>query len=140
MRSIVVILAIALWCPANFAAEKPAKTPSVPQQSKTKFRPFYGKVKTYDKAAASVILQGPKAQTFAIITETKINKDGKPATVDALVAGETIGGRAREGADGRWEALTLNVGKKPAAAASQPRTSESPKPATPAKDAQGSRK
>jgi hypothetical protein len=115
MRAISAILVLAFFIQSSFAAEKQAKTPPTSaQQAKPKFRPFHGTIKSFDKAAKTVTLNGAKAQTFAVIAETKINKDGKPATVEALVAGETLGGRARQAPDGRWEALTLNVGKKPA--------------------------
>ena len=113
MRAFIAILALGLLAPANFAAEKAPAKPAAAQPSKPKFRPFYGTIKAFDKTAKTVTLNGAKAQTFAIIAETKINKDGKPSTVEALVAGERLGGRARQAPDGRWEALTLNVGKKP---------------------------
>jgi hypothetical protein len=127
MRAIIASLAIALFVPAILAADKPA--PSTPQQAKPKFRPFHGTIRSFDKTAMTITLNGAKAQTFAIISETKINKDGKPSTVAALIAGEKLGGRARQAPDGRWEALTLNVGKKPAKApAGQPKPSTSPPP------------
>jgi hypothetical protein len=112
MRTLTAILAAGFLATAIFAAEK--SSPSAAQQTKPKYRPFHGTIKSFDKAAKTLTLNGPKAQTFLIISETKINKDGKPAGLEALVAGETLGGRARQAADGRWEALTLNVGKKPA--------------------------
>ena len=127
MRAFIAILALGLLAPANFAAEKTPATPPAAQQAKPKFRPFNGTIKSFDKTARTVTLNGAKAQTFAIIAETKINKDGKPSTVEALVAGETVGGRARQTADGRWEALTLNLGKKPATA-DKPAQTEPKKP------------
>ena len=126
MRALIAIIALGLLAPANFAAEKAPASPPAAQQAKPKFRPFNGTIKAFDKTARTVTLNGAKAQTFAIINETKINKDGKPSTVEALVAGETLGGRARQAADGRWEALTLNVGKKPASG--KPSKTEPPKP------------
>ena len=82
------------------------------QEAKAKFRPFHGKIKEADKQAKSIVLEGEKAQTFQITTETRISKEGKPATFDELTAGETVGGRAQEN-DGKWDAVTINIGKPP---------------------------
>lgn len=110
----ISVLIFAIAAAPIGAAEKTPSTPAVKTQSgKTKHRPFHGTIKSVDKTARILTLNGPKAQTFKIISETKINRDSKPAGIDALVAGETLGGYARQASDGTWEALTLNVGKKP---------------------------
>lgn len=77
---------------------------------KPKFRPFNGKIKAVDKTAKTITLEGEKAQVFQIISETKITKDKKPATLDDLAVGDRVGGRAREEAEGKWAALVINAG------------------------------
>jgi uncharacterized lipoprotein NlpE involved in copper resistance len=94
------------------AADKPADKKAATDEH---FRPFRGTIKSVDKGGRTITLEGEKAQTFAIVPETKISKDGKPAAFADLVAGEMVGGRAKESADGKWTAVTVNAGKRPAA-------------------------
>ena len=95
------------------AADKPADNPAETKPA-PKFRPFRGKVSATDKTAKSVTLEGEKAQTFLITSQTRIFKDRKPATFDDIMAGDMVGGRAQE-KDGKWEAATINVGITPPA-------------------------
>jgi hypothetical protein len=98
------------------AADKPADKPADKKAATDEhFRPFRGTIKSVDKGARTITLEGEKAQTFAIVAETKISKDGKPATLADLVSGEMVGGRAKESADGKWTAVTVNAGKRPSA-------------------------
>ena len=109
------VLALALLTPtlSSRAADQPVeKAAEGKKDAKAKFRPFHGKIKEADKQAKSIVLEGEKAQTFQITTETRISKEGKPATFDELTAGETVGGRAQEN-DGKWDAVTINIGKPP---------------------------
>ena len=81
-------------------------------QAKAKHRPFHGTIKAVSKPLRAIVLRGEKAQTFFIIPETKIKRDGQTITFEQILAGEILGGYARQRADGRWEALTLNLGEK----------------------------
>ena len=83
-------------------------------QPKAKTRPFRGTIKSISKAAQVIVLEGPKAQTFKIIPDTKIRRDGKPIGFGDIKVGDTLGGFARQAPAGHWEALTLNFGQKPA--------------------------
>ena len=106
---------------AQGAGQKPKEAPA-------KTRPFRGTIKTIDKAAQTIVLRGEKAQTFKIIPETKIRRDGKPITFADIAVGETLGGFARQAPAGHWEALTLNFGNKvpeAAGAAAAPATPKS---------------
>ncbi len=114
-RVILAALVASLMLGANLVAgaDKPAdKSAEVKTQPKAKYRPFNGKIKATD--ASSITLQGAKAQTFQVTSATKIQKDGKPAVIADVKVGDSVGGRAREMADGKWEVLTLNVGTKAA--------------------------
>jgi len=113
MKILYATLVASLILGANYslAADKPAAKPAESKQvEKAKYRPFNGKIKAVD--AASITLEGEKAQTFQVTSVTKIQKDKKPATAADLKVGDYVGGRAREMADGKWEAVTLNVGVK----------------------------
>jgi hypothetical protein len=100
-------------------------------QPKAKTRPFRGTIKTINKAAQVIVLRGPKAQTFKIIPDTKIRRDGKPIGFEDIRVGDTLGGFARQAPAGHWEALTLNFGVK-----APPEASGSPTPAPAAKKPQ----
>jgi Cu/Ag efflux protein CusF len=97
--------------PADPPAEKKPEKSAPPQ----KFRPFNGTIKSIDATARTITLKGEKAQTFAVTSETKINKDGKPVAFEDLAVEDKVGGRAKETAEGNWTALTINAGKRPAA-------------------------
>jgi len=71
-----------------------------------KARPFHGTIKTVNKAAQAIVLNGAKAQTFKITSETKIRRDGKPIRFEDIAAGESVGGYAHQAPAGQWEAIT----------------------------------
>ncbi len=98
---------------ANTPVEKKAETvaPAKPA-SKAKSKPFRGKLKVVDYKAKVIVLEGAKAQTFQITSETRINKDDKPAALSELNVGEAVTGYARETPDGKWEARSLYAGKR----------------------------
>ena len=112
------VLAAMLWWGMGFtvvAAGKPL-TNSVPAQAaaKPKSKPFRGRLKVVDLNAKVIVLEGAKAQTYQITSETKITKDEKPARLDEIAAGESVTGYAREVANGKWEARSLYAGKRTA--------------------------
>lgn len=103
-------LAGAPW--ALWAAEQPAEKPAEAQKApKAKPRPFKGTIKAFDKVAMSITLEGEKAQTIYITSQTRIFKDGQPATTDAVTVGERVSGSVREGAEGKLEAVILRLGQ-----------------------------
>jgi hypothetical protein len=62
-----------------------------------------------DKTKKTVTLEG-KNHAFQITSATKITKAGKPAVIDDVIVGQTVGGLAKETAAGKWEVVTLNIG------------------------------
>ena len=94
---------------AEGAKDKSAQTPK--PEGKQKQMPFRGKVSAVDKTAKTVTLEGKeKSRTFQITSATKITKAGKPAVIDDVIVGQTVGGLAKETAAGKWEVVTLNIG------------------------------
>ena len=94
-------------------AEPPASKPAPAKtEVKLKHRPFNGTIKAISQPTRAIVLRGEKAQTFFIIAETKIKRDGQPITFEQIATGEKLGGYARQAANGRWEALTINLGDK----------------------------
>jgi hypothetical protein len=74
--------------------------------------PFRGKINEIDKAAKTINIGKEKKRTIQITDQTKITKDGKPATLDDANAGDEVGGAYRD-ADGKLEASSLRIGPKP---------------------------
>jgi hypothetical protein len=98
-------------------------------QPPAKTRPFRGTIKAINKTAQTIVLKGEKAQTFKILPETKIRRDGKPIGFGDIALGDTLGGFARQAPAGHWEALTLNFGSK----TPEPAGPSTPAPAPPPK-------
>lgn len=115
------------------AADKPAEKPAEGKKdARPKSRAIRGTVKSFDKAAKSVTLEGEKGDTFFITSQTVIRgKDGKPGTTEDIKPGELIrGGFARENAEGKWEAASLYLGKpapRPAPPGGKGKEGEKPK-------------
>jgi hypothetical protein len=118
-----LIVSSVLFAIALHAADQP--------QSPAKTRPFRGTIKTINKAAQTIVLRGEKAQTFKVIRETKIRRDGKPIGFEDMAVGDTLGGFARQAPAGHWEALTLNIGAKAPDAAGAPKSTPAPAPVPP---------
>lgn len=110
------ILVLFLVAGANLhSANQPAPRQTAPAAkagTQIKTKPFRGKIASVDQSLRTVILQGPKAQTFRVTAETRITKDERPATLADLVAGEAITGSARLASDGKWDARSIYAGKR----------------------------
>ena len=101
--------------PSTQAAEgaKDKSAQDSKSERKQKQMPFRGKISAVDKTAKTVTLEGKeKSRTFQITSASKITKDGKPAVIDDVIVGQTVGGLAKETAAGKWEVVTLNIGAK----------------------------
>ncbi len=76
------------------------------------FTPFHGKIKAVDKTAKTITIG---ETTIQITSETKLNKAGKPATLDDATVGEMVAGAYKKSEDGKLNATTVRIGSKPAA-------------------------
>ncbi|MGB9602007.1 MAG: hypothetical protein ACPMAG_04380 [Limisphaerales bacterium] len=85
------------------------QAPNLSAGVKSRGRPFHGTIKAVDYSAEFIVLQGKSAQTFYVDSKTAIKIDGKPAKLRDIVAGNYVGGYAREQPDGKWVATTLNI-------------------------------
>jgi hypothetical protein len=72
--------------------------------------PFHGKLAAVDLNAKTLTVGTLKLQ---ITAETKITKDGKPATLADGVAGEPVSGTYHKTDDGKLDAITLHFGARP---------------------------
>jgi hypothetical protein len=72
--------------------------------------PIRGKLNGIDKTARTISIG---KSTYRITAETRIQKGGKPASLDDAVVGDQVGGYVKPGADGKMVATTLTLGPKP---------------------------
>ena len=115
----VSLLALAIaGMPARLLAQstnKPAatkKSATVTQNSTAKKKsahPFHGNLAAVDKAAKTIKLG---ESVYQVTSETKITKDGKPATLNDGVVGEPVSGYAKPTSDGKMAATTVRFGAK----------------------------
>ena len=122
-----LLAAAVLGVPTGVSAQTNA--PEGPKITKSKPLPFAGKLGTVDKVAkvAKTITLDEKTKpgrTFEVNSETRIMKDGKPATLDDGVVGERVRGSYTKSADGKLEAHTISFGAKvdPAKVSTAPTT------------------
>lgn len=96
----------------NGAEDSKDKSVQAPKPTgKPRQMPFRGKVSAVDKTTKTITLEGKEnGRTFQITSGTKITKDGKPAVLDDVAVGQSVGGLAKENAAGKWEASTVNLG------------------------------
>jgi hypothetical protein len=101
--------------PKAEAKEKGKAKAEGKEKAKADRYPFTGKVKAADKNAMTVTLEGKtKERVIAVTSETKITKDGKPATFGDIAAGETIRGTVKKDAEGKEHAASVLIGAAPA--------------------------
>jgi hypothetical protein len=68
-----------------------------------------GKVSEVDTNAMTLTVG---KHMFAITSETKINKNGAPAVLSDIAVGDKVGVAYKKTADGKFNAATVNDGKK----------------------------
>lgn len=105
------------------ATPQPAVTTPVASPNprpKRETYPFRGTVGSVDPAAMTLVLEGRQSRRVVQLTpRTRIEKDGAPATVEAVKTGDAVGGTLRKTAEGKEEALLVRVGPKPESSGSE---------------------
>jgi hypothetical protein len=125
-KTILKITALGLFAAAMFVAPVPvraADTNAAPAEAATHHKrsdhatlPFNGKLTAVDTNAMTLTVG---ERTFEITSETKITKDGFPATLSDGVVGEMAGGSFRKGDDGKLTAMNIHFGTKAAGSAAR---------------------
>ena len=119
MKKLILILTVATLAatctlPLVAADNKPAEKKEVPaKEVGARSLPYSGKIITVDKATKTIKV---RERTFHVTSDTKINKAGKPATLDDATVGEEVGISYREDADKKLNLVSLRIGTKPDAA------------------------
>ena len=88
----------------------PAASGQTTQTKPKKNPPFHGNLKAVDTSAKTLTVG---TLTLQITSDTKITKDGQPATLSDGVVGEPVGGAYTKTADGKLNALIVHFGAKP---------------------------
>jgi len=125
-----LLAAAVLGVPTGVSAQTNA--PEGPKITKSKPLPFAGKLGAVDKVAKTFTLdeKTKPGRTFEVTSETRIMKNGKPATLDDGMTGERVRGSYTKSADGKLEAHTISFGAKvdPAKASEAPSTNNAAPP------------
>lgn len=108
-------IALAL-SPALVSAQEKADKPAEKKAGAAAGRPipFNGKIDAVDKDAKTIKVGN---RVFQVTSETRIVKQGKPATFDDAAVGEIVGGSYIKADDGTLKLRTLRIGPKPEGAA-----------------------
>ena len=72
--------------------------------------PFHGKLSAVDTNAKTLTVG---ALTLQVTPDTKITKDGQPATLSDGVVGQPVSGSYKKTDDGKRDAVTVHFGVKP---------------------------
>lgn len=104
-------IALAL-SPALAPAQEQADKPAAKKAGSPAGRaiPFHGKIDAVDKVAKTIKVG---ERVFQVTSETRIVKQGKPATLDDAAVGELVGGSYVKGEDGKLNLRSLRIGPKP---------------------------
>jgi hypothetical protein len=89
--------------------KKSATTKKDSAAKKKSAHPFHGNLAAVDKTAKTIKLG---ESVYLITSETKITKDGKPATLDDGIVGEPVSGYVKPTEDGKMVATTVRFGAK----------------------------
>jgi Domain of unknown function (DUF5666) len=119
-RQILKITMLSLFAAAIVAAPALLRAQdagtNAPAASTPKHRhgaPFHGVVSALDANAMTLTVG---KLTVQVTSETKITKDGKPATLADGAVGEPVSGYYKKDADGKLNAATIHFGGKKKAA------------------------
>ena len=78
-----------------------------------------------EKKDMTIAIEGKeKKRIIHISPQTRIFKEGKPATLDEAALGDEVAGSVRRTTDGKEEAVSLRIGAKPETAPKKKKVEE----------------
>ena len=118
---LAALISGALFIAAPFQATAQEGKPKAEGKEKAKDEkakrdtyPYQGKVKSTDKTAMTITLEGKeKERVIGVTSETKISKDGKPATFGDVATGENVRGQVKKTPEGKENAVSVFLGPVP---------------------------
>lgn len=75
---------------------------------------FAGRITSLDPNRRTLIVSGDGERRLTATDESKMRKDGKPATVGSLAIGDQVTAKLKQLPDGAFEIVTLTIGEKKA--------------------------
>jgi hypothetical protein len=112
--SLLAAFTLGVATPLPAQEKKAENPPASPAKAKRNVLPLHGKIAAADKTAMTITIG---QSTVQITSDTKIEKDGKPATFDDAKVGEEVVVRYRKDEAGKMVALSVRIGPKPEKAA-----------------------
>lgn len=117
-KSFIKLLAAGLFAAfavtSTLQAAPAEKKEGAKEENKASGYGFHGKLSAVDQNAKTISIEGKeKTRTFHVTGQTKIMKDGKPATLADAKVGDEVGGYTDKAADGKLELRSLRIGPKP---------------------------
>ena len=116
MKALVIVVSLVLSLLGSTSVQaqstnKPAATKKTGQKDAAhkSAHPFHGKLAAVDKSAKTITIG---KSVYEITSETKIQKNGKPATLEDGVVGEEASGYAKPTDGGKMYAASLTFGPK----------------------------
>jgi hypothetical protein len=116
MKTLVIVLGLAISLFGSTALQaqstnKPAASKKTDQKDGThkSAHPFHGKLAAVDKTAKTITVG---KSVYQITSETKIQKNGNPATLDDGAVGEEASGYVKPMEGGKMYASSLTFGPK----------------------------
>lgn len=92
----------------NFGAEFPGATNVAAARPKRTAYPYSGELQ--ELTGATLTLKGKKkSRALLVSAETRILRNGRKANPGGALPGERVSGSARKNAEGREEAVTINL-------------------------------
>lgn len=103
-----IIAAVLTAMPAISGAQDTSAGQKAPAAKKNKALPFHGKATTVDTNAMTLTVG---TLNFNITSQTKITKDGKPATLSEITVGDALTGSYKKNDEGKLDASLVRDGK-----------------------------
>ena len=124
MKKHIALISIAaaalIAAPATIHAQDAAKPEAAaPAPVKKKAAAVHGAVTAVDATAMTVTV-GTK--TYTVTSDTKITKDGQPATLADVTVGETVGITSKKGDGDKLNATAIRIGAAKNGAAKKKKT------------------
>jgi len=107
--AIVVMPVLAHAQDANTNAASSSKPTMTPKPKSHNAIPFHGKLDAVDTKAMTLTVGN---RTFQVTSDTKIFKDGQPATLTDGAVGEPVRGTYQKTETGKLDALSVHFGAK----------------------------
>lgn len=123
--SLLGLLAIAVaGTPVALRAQDTTST-NKPAAKPARSNVFRGKLDALDNTAKTITVG---SRTFQITSQTRIKKDGKPATLGDGVIGESVAGAYKKNSEGKLDAVSVNFGEKASKSSKAAAPEKSPAP------------